>query len=411
MSKEIAQTVGGKRIAWLLAIIAAFAVMATLTTQWRSSSAALPTTAVTVTQSTTSTVGGGAVAWTATFAFTPSGTQLATAGVNFALDFDDDLTFVSVTGAGTVANVSGNCALAAGNVVNCTATAAAYTNGSLIFNFTNPQAGAVIDGPANGISATVCMSDVTTVACTLPAGYTATNAVTVTPLTATNLLGDAETYTFALPIGYTCDSDNTVDSLRSCAAGDVNLGAGLTLVSGPTVGAASTAVATTVTVTVVNTNAASTGGTISLDVSATENGTGFISQEATKVYVAGELRHMADLAAPTGTISVIARRDVESNVRNSRHTICTFQQDTAIDLNNNGLYTDSGDVAPVAVQLPGLTLANLVVTNGGGYASTIDTDPTFSDVRIFVGDGTDTGLLTSTTTAGFLGATCVSWVS
>jgi hypothetical protein len=39
LSKEIAQTVGGKRIAWLLAILAAFAVMATLTAQWRTSEA------------------------------------------------------------------------------------------------------------------------------------------------------------------------------------------------------------------------------------------------------------------------------------------------------------------------------------------------------------------------------------
>jgi len=40
LSKEIAQTVGGKRIAWLLAIVAAFAVLATLATQWSSASAA-----------------------------------------------------------------------------------------------------------------------------------------------------------------------------------------------------------------------------------------------------------------------------------------------------------------------------------------------------------------------------------
>ncbi|MCZ7578173.1 MAG: hypothetical protein M5U18_14380 [Dehalococcoidia bacterium] len=51
------------------------------------------------------------------------------------------------------------------------------------------------------------------------------------------------------------------------------------------------------------------------------------------------------------------------------------------------------------------------MTNGGGYASTIDTDPTFSDVRIFLGDGTATGQTNSTTTAGLSGATCVSWVS
>lgn len=40
LSKEIPRTVGGKRLAWLIAIVAAFAVMATLGTQFRSASAA-----------------------------------------------------------------------------------------------------------------------------------------------------------------------------------------------------------------------------------------------------------------------------------------------------------------------------------------------------------------------------------
>ena len=40
MSKEIAQTVGGKKIAWLIAIVAAFAVLATISSQWRKSEAA-----------------------------------------------------------------------------------------------------------------------------------------------------------------------------------------------------------------------------------------------------------------------------------------------------------------------------------------------------------------------------------
>lgn len=40
MSKEIAQTVGGKKIAYLLAIIASFAIMATLGSHWKASEAA-----------------------------------------------------------------------------------------------------------------------------------------------------------------------------------------------------------------------------------------------------------------------------------------------------------------------------------------------------------------------------------
>lgn len=41
MSKELAQTVGGKRVAWLIALLAAFAVMAALGSQWRTSSASV----------------------------------------------------------------------------------------------------------------------------------------------------------------------------------------------------------------------------------------------------------------------------------------------------------------------------------------------------------------------------------
>jgi hypothetical protein len=86
-------------------------------------------------------------------------------------------------------------------------------------------------------------------------------------------------------------------------------------------------------------------------------------------------------------------------------------QNTGLDLNNDGDYTDTGDVAPVAVQIPGITLSNINIQNGGGYLSTADTDPDVVDLRVFVGDGTATGLPTSSVNAGLLGATCFSWVS
>ncbi len=410
MSKEIAQTVGGKRIAWLLAILAAFAVMATLGTQWRSSSAALPATTVTVTQTTSSTTGGAQVAWTAAVVFNPSG-SVAPAGTDqFQLQFDTDLTGLTLS-SGNIGATSTVCTYV-GNLASCTVTGA-YTSASLVFTANNPIAGGTISQPTGGFGGTTCMSDTTTVSCTLPTtGFTALNAVSVSPVSATNLLGDAETYTFSLPAGYTCASDDNDNATRECAAGDVNLSAGLTLLSGPTVTDSVLANASTVTVTVINTNAASTGGTVSLDVSTSDDaGTDFISQQATKTYGAAELRHIPDSVA-NNTSTVIPRRDIETNVRNSRHTICTVQQDTGLDLNADGDAVDVGvDVLAVPVQLPGITLANIVVTNGGGYASTIDTDPTFSDVRVFVGDGTATGLPTSTTTAGLFGATCVSWVS
>ena len=66
MSKEIAQTLGVKRIAWLIAIVAAFAVFATLSAQWKTSNAALPSSAVSISGGG-STVPGGPVTYTATF--------------------------------------------------------------------------------------------------------------------------------------------------------------------------------------------------------------------------------------------------------------------------------------------------------------------------------------------------------
>ncbi len=91
----------------------------------------------------------------------------------------------------------------------------------------------------------------------------------------------------------------------------------------------------------------------------------------------------------SGVGTVISGQEINSNVRGSRHTICTVDP-----VDNTG------------VIIPGITLSNIVVTNGGGYKSTIDTDPDFTDVRVFVGDGNWSGA-----TAGVLNATCISWVS
>lgn len=51
MSKQIAQTVGNKRVAILIAILAAFAVLATVATQWRSSEAQVSPSSVIFTKS------------------------------------------------------------------------------------------------------------------------------------------------------------------------------------------------------------------------------------------------------------------------------------------------------------------------------------------------------------------------
>jgi hypothetical protein len=120
LSKEIAQTVGGKRIAWLLAIVAAFAVMATLGTQWRSSEAAYPAGQITIAQTTVNPDPGATIAYTVTLAFTPSGTVNSDGNGDLVLDFDDDLIEQGVSGTSTGAidanEAAADCSVAAGNV-------------------------------------------------------------------------------------------------------------------------------------------------------------------------------------------------------------------------------------------------------------------------------------------------------
>lgn len=397
MSKEIAQTVGGKRIAWLLAILAAFAVMATLGTQWRGASAALPSASVTVSQTTSSSAPGAAVAWTATLTFSPSGSVASDGTGTFTLNFDDDLTITGISGTSTgafdAAAGAGDCTVGAGNVVTCTAdNTENFTSGTIIVAATNPLAGGTIDQPT-GCS----LSEGTTVTCT-PAGssYTVANAVQVTPETATNAMGVSEVFTFGpFPSGYTCASDTDNDGITpECTVADVNVSSGLT-VTNVTVNGAN------VLVTVINSSATSTGGTVSLDVAVDDDGgTTFTSEEATKTYVLAELRH--NDGAP------LAARDISSNVRGSRHTVCVHPANNFIDTNGDHVV----DVFGTGLQIPGLTLSNLVFTNGGGYASTADTDPTVTDVRIFIGDGSSSlGNPNPSTTMGYINATCISWVS
>lgn len=408
MSKEIAQTVGGKRIAWLLAIVAAFAVMATLGTQWNKSEAALPATTISLAQSP---AGGGSVNPGQTVTYTvnlsttaantngavvisvvlPAGLQTATssgtcpannvggAGITWTL---------GGAGTGTITCTSSavlTAAIAAGN--HMTATAAAAATGTVA---ANPSA-SIVDADASPIAATLAGS----------VGALTINGVTAAATS--TVAGGQVTVTFTIPAGLTYCSDATGGNARAFAAGDQNV-TGLNVVSTT---ADSNLDSVTGTHTVVVTDDLTVGGSVSISthLAGAAAGSGCTSTTANLTaanFAVPELRHMSDVAN-----TVIGRRDIETNVRNSRHTICTVAQNTGIDTNNDGVL----EVAATPVQLPGITLANIQVTNGGGYASTIDTDPTFSDVRIFVGDGTATGQATSTTTAGLSGATCVSWVS
>lgn len=76
---------------------AASAVMATLGTQWQKSSAAIPSTTASISQTTASTAPGATVVWTATFTFSPSGSVPAAGAPQVSINFDDDLVYVSGT--------------------------------------------------------------------------------------------------------------------------------------------------------------------------------------------------------------------------------------------------------------------------------------------------------------------------
>jgi len=108
LSKQIAQTVGDKRIAWLFAIVAAFAVLATLATQWQKSNAIADGTIVaTVTQTSAAPV--TVVAGTDfTFQFTGN----VTAQVNSVLmdfDYPSGMTFKSGPTGPSVATLGITC--------------------------------------------------------------------------------------------------------------------------------------------------------------------------------------------------------------------------------------------------------------------------------------------------------------
>jgi hypothetical protein len=278
-------------------------------------------------------------------------------------------------------------------------TAAAGASGTVAGN----PSGSIVDQDASPIAATLAGS---------------VGALTITGVTVaatSTVAGGEATVTFTIPAGLTYCSDAPGGN-RLFSAPDQTV-TGLNTVS-TTPDAQATSVQGTHIVVVTDDN--TVGGSVSISTHLATDAAG-VGCSTTAIgltaanFAVPELRHMSDTTG--GAFSgVITRRDIETNVRNSRHTVCTVAQNTGIDFDNDGVLDGAsapfqGDVAPVAVALPGITLANIQVTNGGGYDSTADTDPTFSDVRIFLGDGTATGQTNSTTTAGLLNATCVSWVS
>jgi hypothetical protein len=372
VSKEIAQTVGGKRIAWLLAIVAAFAVMATLGTQWRSSEAVLPTTTATLSQSPAGPANvnpGSTITYTLTVVLSAD----MSAGTD---DLTLELTAPVNLGSPVVACGGGSLALN-GSVCHQDDNVLAGTY-TMTITGTAPASGTV--APATG--ARVCYDANDNLSCTGEADLVnATSAGSVGTLTVNGVAGSVVgtpvaggnvTFSFSVPDGLTACQD-TGDMVGYVpVAADFTIGNG-TFVSAT---AATNADPRVTFVTVAPAAAGNVTATISTHLEGAAQGVGCTASTlVTAVPVVPVLRHRADDG------STIALQELNNNVRGSTHTICT---------------TDgtAGVVLPV-----GITLSNIVVTNGGGYASTIDTDPTFSDVVI------------NTMSIGGATGTCVTWRS
>ncbi|PWB76866.1 MAG: hypothetical protein C3F15_04415 [Holophagae bacterium] len=234
-------------------------------------------------------------------------------------------------------------------------------------------------GAVAGATTTTSTNGTITATSSASAGYTivGVGSITVTP----GVVGGAASISYTLPAGVTYCSDATGGDARSGGAvgGDVTI-SGNNVAFAP-VNTPTTAVDTGTGVhTITNlVDDATPGVTVTISVHASGLGAsvGCVTVGAANnvTYVQPVLRHIADDG------SVIAQQEINSNVRGSTHTIC------ATDGTN-------GVILPV-----GITLSNIVVTNGGGYASTADTDPTFSDVVI------------DTRTVGASSGTCVTWRS
>ncbi len=393
MSKELAQTVGGKRIAWLIAFLAAFAVVAALGTQWRGSEALLPSTTFTLAQ-TPATPGpinpGTTITYTTSLTTTgpntngpvvitvtlPSGVQTATSTV----------TCPSPAGGVTwAANGAGS------GTLTCTSAAVLTTGLANYAMVVTVAAGA--SGTVGTASATVVDADNAPINATAGSGLgpLTINGVTgIGPGTVAAGSGNV-TFTFNVPTGLdVCGETTSAESDTYVPAATDFVITNGTFVSATSTGSSPNVITVTVAP---NAGATSVSAAIRTHLATSTVTTDCTESAAvTATYAPLALLHIDDNGNP------IVQQEVNNNVRGSTHTVCTFADNTGTIV--GGVFTSNP--TPLAVPV-GLTLSNILVTNGGGYTSTADTDPTFSDVNIFVSPG-GTGNPPA-------GATCISWRS
>ncbi|WP_322797235.1 hypothetical protein, partial [Tepidiforma sp.] len=391
MSKELAQAVGGRKVAWLIALLAAIAVVATLGSQWRGSEAAMPTTSFTLSQNppTPGPVNPGDLITYTTDVDTTGVNSNGPVVITIILPTGVQATTSTVTCPSPAGGVNWAAGGAGTGILTCT------SSGALTSNLTNYAMVVTVNAAASDqvgtASGSIADADNTPIAATAGAGLgtltingvTASGGGTVAPGT------PAITFTFTIPSGLdVCgeDSNLEVDTYVPTASDFVITNG--TFVSATTDGGNPNVVTVTVQPTV------GVGSSVSVAI-LTHLATSTVTEDCqesppvTTQVAQPAILHIADDGNP------IVGQEVSNNVRGSTHTICVVADDTGTI--SNGVFTAN----PTPLVLPGLTLANIVVTNGGGYTSTADTDPTFSDVQIFVGDGNN----------GLDGATCISWRS
>ena len=361
MSKEIAQTVGGKKLGLLLGVLALIAVSMGL---WQAQGAKADVGATTVawTASPTGSVAAGAtVTYTATVAHT-LGANTGTLVIALPTGVTLASSSCATTATGGTASSS--------NTATCSIGGTVTTAGTVTFTVL-ATVNNVANNTAVGTATATATQGTSTGSATTATGFTVANT---SPTGGTTVVGVNGTVSFTLPAGITYCSDVAGATPRTRVAGDIVITNG-TLVSA-TDSDTNEANPDTLTVVATPTGTANVTVAVSTHAATSTVTTDCVSNTATLVVVTPLLRHMG---GPTNQ-TVVTVQDVYNNVRGSRHVVCATD-------GTNG----------VVIPLTQATQVN--VQSGGYYKVPGDQSPSFSDPQFF------------TQTVGASTATCFSWVS